>query len=250
MKRMIALGGGCYGLLHVSHLLKARAKGRIEFDRIVVVDRNAVPLVRQRLGDHPDVEYVQDTWEHFLYQYARKGGLGPDDEVVPPCIGPHLTLLWLRERINRETSLRAEIVPWDIRIGTPFEVTLPVGTHAVSYALWRCPSTCIEPPLCPAIRGPRDWDMEAFVRKHFSRWTVRDRPIDHCEVFVSRHRAWGVATYPAIRFLEAWDRMERLWQTDPGREWQVLVATVSACHGLLGVLRVMKGRGDGVTSNE
>ena len=243
MKTMIVLGGGCYGLLHVTHLLRARDRGRIAFDRIVVVDRDATHRVARVLGSHPDIVYVRSTWEAYLVRMVCPDTAHPDDEIVPPCIGPHLALHWLEARLREIPGWTVTRIPWDgTRLGIPFERTLHTGMHAVSYALWRCPPTCIEPPMCPAIRAPKNWDVGTFLERHRSVWTVAGRVIDTAVVIVSRHRVWGVATIPVRTFLNALHRVQTRLATADGPVLRVLVATVSSCHGLLGLLEVRRAQ--------
>ncbi len=240
---MIVLGGGCYGLLHVTHLLKARDRGRIAFDRIVVVDRDATHRVAQTLGMHADIVYVQSTWETYLIRTIRSDTVHPEDEIVPPCIGPHLALHWLEARLREIPGWTVTRIPWDgTRLGIPFERSLNTGMHAVSYALWRCPATCIEPPVCPAIRAPKNWDVGTFLARHWPAWTVSGRAVDTAVLFVSRHRAWGVATIPVRTFLDALHRVRTRLAASDSSVLRVLVATVSSCHGLLGLLEVRRTR--------
>ncbi len=229
-------GAGCYGRLHIRHLLTARKKGRLQFDRLVVIDRNPrAPAVRE-WSDHPRVTFRFMDWVTFLVEAFADGRIHPMDELVLPCIGPHLMFHWLQRTIARLTGQEPRHIPWNGRVGIPFETTLDTGMHAVSYALWRCPPTCIEPAMCPGNGQKRNWEMFRFISAHARFWNVRGRSIDHVEIFTSTHRAWGVATLPVKRLLDA--RRRVITAVQHKRIRTLLVATVSSCHGLMGLMAI------------
>ena len=229
-------GAGCYGRLHIRHLFMAREKGRLHFDRMVVIDRNPrAPAVRE-WSDHPRITFQFMDWVAFLVETFSNGDVHANDELVLPCIGPHLMFSWLQRTIARLTGREPCLIPWNGRVGIPFERTLNSGMHAVSYALWRCPPTCIEPAMCPGNGRQRNWEMFRFIRAHAQFWKVRGRRIDHVEIFKSTHRAWGVATLPVKRLLHARARVITAVQQERIRT--LLVATVSSCHGLLGLMEI------------
>lgn len=229
-------GGGCYGRLHADHLMKAREKGKVYFDRICIIDRNPDAPACVRWVSHKDVSIETRDWIVWLVDYFARGRAMPSDELVLPCIGPHLLFHTIKKLIEMQTHYHAVHLPWEGRIGIPFEMTLSSGMHAVSYALWRCPSTCIEPEICPGNGKLRNWEMRHFLKAHASTWRVGETTIDHIEIFFSRHRAWGVATLPVAEVLQAIERiMERLKN---GNLQNLAVATVSSCHGLIGLMHI------------
>ena len=45
------MGGGCYGTFYASQLAKAKARGKVDFRSVIVVDRDADCRARRELGD-------------------------------------------------------------------------------------------------------------------------------------------------------------------------------------------------------
>lgn len=242
MPDFVVFGAGCYGRLHVRHLLQARARGAIQFGRIVVVDRNPIHKRKSMPTVSSDIVHIEALWEDFIAQAVKPESLPESTELVLPCVGPHLLEIWLAARFAESGLYDVTFIPWKGTLGLPFEVTLPVGTHAVSYATWRCPSTCIEPAVCPATRKTRDWDMAATLTEGAKSWKNNGINVNSTILFISRHRAWGVASLPTSDLYSSWSRLEaELKEHD---ELKVLVATISSCHGLLGILDVRASSGD------
>ena len=68
------MGGGCYGTFYASQLAKAKARGKVDFRTVIVVDRNANCRARQELGDAPDRRYVTQDWTSFFDDFFSKIG--------------------------------------------------------------------------------------------------------------------------------------------------------------------------------
>lgn len=221
-KSIVVIGGGCWGHQHASHLLKAKAKGKTAFRRLIVVDRNAEHQVSREIGERPDVTVVQADWGSFLTGYVPVAG--PGDLLVPAPIAPHLIFDWLLERLAGQIGARCERVPAPA-VGTPFDRGGANGERFISFAEWRCPASCLEPAICPAIRAPRTWEVADTLQGQVDR-------VDSIELFVARHHAWGIATIPFATMVDAVGRLER-WQVT-GRPSTHRIATVSACHGIVG----------------
>jgi hypothetical protein len=66
---------------------------------------------------------------------------------------------------------------------------------------------------------------------------IRPGP-DRLETFIARHHAWGIATVPVESLLEASDRL--LLQIRAQAVSTLWVATVSACHGVVGQVTVRR----------
>src|SRR2546425_10037192 len=89
----------------------------------------------------------------------------PRDYVVPSPLMPHLMFEWVLARARRRWPDRGiEVAPVPGSLGTPYDRVAPDGTRYVSFADWICPTHCIEPAICPAIGGPRAWEMGDAVR--------------------------------------------------------------------------------------
>lgn len=228
--QVVVFGGGCWGHHHASGLLKAKAAGRASFDRLLVVDRLEEHRVRGALGDRPDVSFDVSEWSDFLREYIGSPAMEAGDLLVPAPIAPHLFMDWLALALT-ETNPAYAWTPTGLEepVGTPFESTGPNGERFVSFADWMCPPNCLEPKRCPAIRAPRTWEMPETMADYGQRIGTVGAAIFH-----SRHYAWGIAALPAADLVQARNRLSEAIARNGGGE--VLVATVSACHGVVGRL--------------
>ncbi|HEU4643562.1 MAG TPA: hypothetical protein VFS44_13985, partial [Gemmatimonadaceae bacterium] len=134
---------------------------------------------------------------------------------------------WPGRRVETRPLGRDPDVPW--------QRAAPDGTHYVSFAEWMCPINCIEPAKCPVTRGPRTWSLPTAVRAYVDGERARGRNLAGPAIFHCRHRAYGVGMFGADEALAA-DRLV----ADAGAAGaaEVLVGTVSHCHGALCVLSV------------
>ncbi len=221
----VVLGGAAIGAGSVRRLLRAIAAGRLETDRIVVVDRDPA-CAASRIAD-PRVRLATADWSDWLER--NLGALGADDQIVPYHWAPHLLVEWLGRQTERAgaTAARGGSVP-PHRV--PVDRPTADGDRALSYATWICPPTCVEPALCPHTRGPKDWSLARDLE------TARPgEPLDGRIVFRCLHLVYGVGTVPVAQVQGARDRVLEGLRAGT-RRW--LVATSSHCHALATVLTV------------
>ncbi|HEX5436382.1 MAG TPA: hypothetical protein VFW98_04445 [Gemmatimonadaceae bacterium] len=246
---IVVVGGGCYGSYYVRQLQRAAAAGAVVCERLLVVDRDPDCRVA---GEHQSAAHgaappvapepvvaVQD-WHDFFHAYLAeamsRGSAADVDAIVPSPLMPHLLFDWLiqraRERwphrcVQRRALERPPSIPW--------QHAAPDGTHYVSFAEWICPINCIEPARCPEIRGPRTWSMPPALRAYASAERARGHQMDGPVVFQCSHRAYGVGMIDTRDVLAA-DRLVAAAGAMDATE--VLVGTVSHCHGAWGILAV------------
>ena len=232
----IVIGGGCYGSHHLKRLEKGRARGAIgPDDRILVVDRNPDCQVLGELAAQPNplVDVVRSDWLEFMK--AEFDHRPATDEVVPAPIAPHLAAEWLLWSL--QTRLPADAVrqvPFDDSFGgLPYEYLSPAGERFFSAAGWICPPNCRAPRKCPAILAPRTWDLEDTVRD-FSRRHA-DRYAEPA-VFRTVYRTTGIETIPVGFYRETRDRLLALAGDGAAAGKQVIVSTLSPCHGAANLL--------------
>lgn len=247
-ERVVVIGGGCYGGWYTRQLLKALSSGALQVREIVVVDRNPAcsVLTAQRSGEFGDapVTVVTQSWADYLTSW-----LSDDVEalqghaLVPSPLMPHLLLDWLVMRAQARWSARdVRVEPLARPPRMPWERAAPDGRHYVSFAEWLCPINCIEPALCPATGGPRNWSIPPALQAY-----VEAQRIEHAHgdgdasapplrgplVFHCVHRTHGVGMIDADAVAAADVRIAEWGSAGPVK---VLVGTVSHCHGALGVL--------------
>jgi hypothetical protein len=230
---IIVVGGGCYGSYYVRQLTRARAAGALRFEKIVVVDRAADCAVAV---SGSEVDLAVSEWTDFFGAYL--GSTAPDtlDAIVPSPLMPHLMYEWLRDRARARWPERlVETRPLTLEPDTPWRSAAPDGTFYGSFATWTCPINCIEPRLCPHTGGERSWTMPSAAAELVSRSRQSAEPLHGPVIFHCSHRAFGVGMFDT-RDVVAADRLVERVAADTAAD--VLVATVSHCHGAFNVLHV------------
>ena len=242
------VGGGCYGTFYASQLAKAKARGKTDYRTVIIVDRHLDCQARRELGDAPDRQFVTGDWSGFFDEWLsdapRTTNDARDDQIVPSPHMPHLMFDWVLRRArarwpNRTVSV--EPVPGDLP--TPYDRPGADYTRYVSFADWICPTHCIEPALCPAIGAPRTWEMADAVRELAERVRAGGRLVHGPALFVCKHQVFGVGMFAADA-VRAGDRLVQEAGSESALA-EILVGTISSCHGALNLLTV--GPSDGRT---
>ena len=229
MRDVVVIGGGCYGTFYAGQLAKAKAKSKARFRRVVVVDRSATCRARAELGEAPDRAFAVEEWSAFFDRFlagARTPRPGePEDYIVPSPLMPHLMFEWVLRRARQRWPERpVEIAPVPGELGTPYDRAAPDHTRYVSFAAWLCPTHCVEPAICPAIGALA------------GRLRAAGRPLYGPALFVCRHHVFGVGTFAVAAVLEGDRIVARAGASAQPAE--VLVWTISSCHGALNLLRI------------
>jgi hypothetical protein len=240
LRDVVIVGGGCYGTFYAGQLLLARERGKVRWRRLIVVDRDPACRFAREVGAGPDRELAVDEWSDFFDTYLAAGiaeaPSDPPDAIVPSPLMPHLMFEWLVRRARARWPGRAvEARPVPVGPGTPYDMQAPDGTRYVSFADWLCPVHCIEPAICPVIRGPRTWEMSEAM-DDLTRRLSATVPTAGPVLFVCRHRVHGVGMFDVATVL-AGDAVVAAAGHD-GQAVDVLVGTVSACHGAASLLHL------------
>ncbi|MES2306188.1 MAG: hypothetical protein V4558_11805 [Gemmatimonadota bacterium] len=233
------MGGGCYGTFYLNQLERARDKGAVDYHRLLVVDHDPASRAALLPPDPQRMLVVRD-WNAFLDEWLVSGerdGGGRSDTVVPTPLMPHLLADWLeRQARARWPSRTVERVRPEQPMGTPYDRLHTDGVRYVSHADWICPVHCIEPLVCPAIKAPRTWEMGESVGE----WTQllgRSHPTAATPaLFTCRHAVYGVGMFPARLAFEGVDSLTTVADTPTGGD--LVIGSISACHGAVAVLRV------------
>jgi hypothetical protein len=239
---VVVIGGGCYGTFYAAQLGKAKARGKTDYRAVIVVDRNPKCQARRELGEAPDREFVVSDWTAFFDEWLgdtpRTTSDARDDQIVPSPHMPHLMFEWVLRRARQRWPGRAvSVVSVPGTLPTPYD--RPGGstdqTRYVSWADWICPTHCIEPALCPAIGAPRTWEMSDTVRALAEQLRATGRPVSGPALFVCKHQVFGVGMFSADS-VRAGDQL--VAEAGAAAEADVLVGTISSCHGALNLLRL------------
>jgi hypothetical protein len=235
----VVVGGGCYGTFYAGQLLRARERGAVRWRRLLVVDRDPACRFASEIGAGDGTELVVEEWSAFFDRYLPGGATDPSeppDAIVPSPLMPHLMYEWLVRRARARWPGRlVESRPVPLGPGTPYDVQAPDGTRYVSFADWLCPVHCIEPSTCPVIRAPRTWEMTDAMET-LTRRLDATRPTAGPVLFTCRHRVYGVGMFDAAAVL-AGDAVVAAAGTASGST-DVLIATISACHGAASLLHL------------
>jgi len=245
---IVVVGGGCYGSYYVRQLGRAARAGALSAERVLVVDRDPTCRVASELGgaDTVNVEVVVAEWSTFFDSYldaaaahassAPSDALGPPDAIVPSPLMPHLMYEWLERRARARWPHRTiEMRPLDAPSGIPWQRRGADGTQYVSFAEWVCPVNCIEPALCPVTRGERSWSLPPAVLAATEEARRNGRNLAGPVIFHCQHRAYGVGMFDTSAVVAGDEVVRRAAESGAA---EVLVGTVSHCHGALSVLAV------------
>ena len=242
---IVIVGGGCYGSYYVRQLGRAESAGALTAERVLVIDRDpSCRVAREREGNPgSNVEVVTADWTSFFDGYLGDAAAkesddrhDPPDAIVPSPLMPHLMYEWIERRARarwpaREIGTR----PLDPPTGIPWQKRGADGTQYVSFAEWVCPVNCIEPALCPATRGPRSWSMPPAVLAATEEARRNGRNLAGPVIFHCQHRAYGVGMFDTRDVVAGDALVERVAAAGAA---EVLVGTVSHCHGALTVLAI------------
>ena len=237
---VVIVGGGCYGTFYAGQLLRAAERGKAEYRRLLIVDRNPKCRFALEIGATDSRRLMVQDWSGFFDQYfsQRTPGEADDraDAIVPSPLMPHLMYEWLVRRARSRWPGRVvETRPVSEEPGTPYDLAAPDGTRYVSYADWICPTHCIEPAVCPVIRAPRTWEM-AEAMESLTRRLDASHPTAGPVLFVCRHRVFGVGMFDVAEVLAGDASVVSAGAA--GTPVDVLIGTVSSCHGAVNLLHL------------
>lgn len=240
---IIVVGGGCYGSYYVRQLHRAREAGAVTWERLIVVDRERDCQVQRESREVPQLEIAVREWGAYFAEYLgraaaapARGDAAPEDAIVPSPLMPHLMGQWVMSRARaRWPGRQMRFSPLNGAVDVPWQRQGDDGTQYVSFATWECPINCVEPRRCPHTRGARAWSLPPTLRAFVETERVRGRRIDGPAVFHCVHRAFGVGMFGVDEVLAA-DAL--VAQAAAGRAAEVLVGTVSHCHGALSILEL------------
>ncbi len=235
LRDVAIVGGGCYGTFYAGQLIQARERGKADYRRLLVIDRDPQCRFVRELGSGDDRELVVEDWDRFFDHWLSRVDDGAGDAIVPSPLMPHLMFNWLSRRARARWPGRlVEHRPLEPHAETPYDVLAPDGTRYVSFADWLCPVHCIEPAICPVIRAPRSWEISDAAERLVDRRS-RQAPSAGPVLFVCRHRVHGVGMFDVSSVLAGDVAVARAGATG---EVGVVVGTVSACHGALSLLHL------------
>ncbi len=237
---IVIVGGGCYGTFYTRQLALAKSKGKAEFDRLLIVDRDPGCQMILELGEAPDRRLVVSDWDAFFDDYLGEAAktqdrAGAENHIVPSPLMPHLMYGWVLRRARARwpgRPIETRALPG--RVGTPYDTPAPDGTRYLSHADWLCPTHCVEPALCPVTRAPRTWEMTDTLTDLARRLDLHGPAVFRCE-----HRAFGVGSFSVTEVMAGDALVAHAGAS--GAAADILVGTVSSCHGAANLLHLGRG---------
>ncbi|MFI5257123.1 MAG: hypothetical protein ACHQRK_07675 [Gemmatimonadales bacterium] len=234
---IVVVGGGCYGSYYLRQLARAANAGAVEWDRVVVVDRDPRCTAASTAAGRElhGLEVVTAEWGAYFARYLAEAAERPPahqhDAIVPSPLMPHLMAEWLLDRARARWPDRfVGTTPLDRAPDVPWQRNGAGDTHYVSFAEWMCPINCIEPARCPHTRGERSWSLPPAVHAYVEKERAAGRPLGGPFIFHCVHRAFGVGMLD-VRDVVAADRA--IAEEGARGATAVLVGTMSHCHGAL-----------------
>ena len=98
LRDVAVVGGGCYGTFYAGQLIQARERGKAEYRRLLVIDRDPDCRFARELGPGDDRELVVEDWDRFFDRWLARDDDGGGDAIVPSPLMPHLMFAWLSRR--------------------------------------------------------------------------------------------------------------------------------------------------------
>jgi hypothetical protein len=211
------IGGGQVGTYHARQLLKGVRSGRLPGERLLLVDRDPDCPAFRELGGLAEVLTETADWSEFLSAWLPRASAG--DRLVPTPWAPHLLSDWLADALGARPMAppRGWRLPYEVAVGS---------TLYLSAAAWTCPATCVEPAHCPALHGPRDWELGDLIEE-----VARARGYLSV-VFRLVHLAGGISAISVREITAAVQLLRPLTQA------QVLVGTASRCHAAVNAIQI------------
>ena len=86
------VGGGCFGSQYLRWLLRARDRGKLQFEKIFAVDRDPNCRLSQEGTDLASVQLVNADWVDYLAKLLLSEaaeGRAAEDHWVPSPLSPH-----------------------------------------------------------------------------------------------------------------------------------------------------------------
>lgn len=237
---VVIVGGGCYGTFYAGQLLRAAERGKTNFRRLLIVDRDGQCRFAREIGSGENRRLIVQDWGEFFDQYLAEVSPSspgdPEDAIVPSPLMPHLMYEWLvREARTRWPDRPVQTQPVPVGPSTPYDVSAPDGTRYVSFADWICPTHCIEPAVCPVIRAPRTWEMGDALQG-LTRKLGREHPTAGPVLFVCEHRVFGVGMFDVSAVLAGNGVVASAGASRTPVD--ILVGTISSCHGAVNLLHL------------
>jgi len=98
LRDVAIVGGGCYGTFYAGQLVQAKTRGKVDYRRLLVIDRDPACRFAREIGSAADRELVLDDWDRFFDRWLARDDDGGGDAIVPSPLMPHLMFGWLTRR--------------------------------------------------------------------------------------------------------------------------------------------------------
>ena len=224
-KAVLIIGAGRFG----RRAARILSTGPDRAASILVLDRDP-----SRVAALQELDVQTRVCEGVDFLVRNSASLDPSSTIVP-AVPLHLAFLWLKRYLYTKYDFRQVPVPIAVKPQLPFTWQGNEGSLLVSYADFRCPEDCPEPPLYCTVTGKR---RELPLYQLLSRL---DLPGYGIHIIRSRQLAPGVGGYTVADLKRLLKRFER------SRRKRWLLGTACRCHGVLSALEIIQAPGPAQT---
>ncbi len=223
------LGGHKLAYDYSQKICAAKGALLIDFKNIVLIDAEASCYAASRIQS--PVSLATKPYHEFILEYltSHPQDLGTTpDTFVPDHTAPHVML-----QVFRTLAQNAVLCPFELAAEIPFKKSLENGAiWAVSYATWLCPADCAEPGICPHTTQNRDWDFNASMSNIIDTIPCKNKPTN-AFIFSCAPLVAEIAQIPVAQIRKRVRGFCDLL-AEQSHPLEVLVATHSHCHGIIG----------------
>lgn len=228
-RHIYVLGGHALATGYAQALESGRRDGQIAFDELFCVTDDPKAKAIASLGQG---SVISEAPARFILDYAADPSRqNLNDTLVPDHTAKHVMLeVFMQMARERRPDLNCALSPFESDFTAPFSYKGENGAlWALSHATWTCPPDCDEPEICPHIQANRDWNFFESLPKLFE--SLSDAEYAKYR-FGCIPLFKEIAQIPLPRIVSSLRDFDARLSGTPPR--QVIVATHSHCHGILG----------------
>ncbi len=147
-----------------------------------------------------------------------------EDSYIVPALPLHLAAEWLILYTQDRFKIQKLPMPGDILEKLPNPCILKTNDVAISYANFKCPDDCVEPPYCTVTNIKREIPLNKFISSIKVNGTVN-------YVIKSTQLGPGMGGYKKKKLSELLKVIEHISDN-------MLLTTACSCHGIMTLLKI------------
>ncbi len=226
------LGGHKLAYSYYEKIQLAKSQDLIDFAEIKIIDADMNCHARQFISD---TTFVHKSNAEFLCDYLLDSAqYHPSDIIIPDHTAKHVmlqaALYWIQKQFPK---IKTSLSPLTSDLKAPFlHKSENDAIWAVSHATWVCPADCDEPEICPHTKSTRTWDLDRELST-----ACLGEPETLFLQFPCSVLVYEIAQIPMTTILTNFSQLS--YELQNGTLANVVLATNSHCHGILGKLSLI-----------